>query len=316
MSAAAGEKSGDTSLRSEKMSAVMESDDTKMFCASCGTAGGDDIKLKRCNGCFLVRYCSVKCQRDHRKQHKRTCKERAAELKDEILFKQPENSHRGDCPLCCLPMSNDPTKSTMMSCCSKCICNGCDHANKKRETEGQLEHKCAFCRKAAPSTQEEINQQWMKRIEANDPVAMRHMGTKRYYNGDYRGAFEYWSKAAALGDAHAHYQLSSLYMEGQGVEKDMKKELHHAEQAAIAGHPDARHNLGYREAENGTCDRAVKHFIIAAKLGYDKSLETVKNLHGGGYVSKDDFAAALRGHKAAIDATKSSQREEAAKLRV
>eukprot|EP00985_Skeletonema_marinoi_P020392 scaffold12117_cov76-Skeletonema_marinoi.AAC.2 len=33
-------------------------------CASCGIAGGDDIKLKKCNGCYLVKYCSLKCQKD------------------------------------------------------------------------------------------------------------------------------------------------------------------------------------------------------------------------------------------------------------
>jgi hypothetical protein len=30
-----------------------------------------------------------------------------------------------------------------------------------------------------------------------------------------------------------------------------------------------------------------------------------------GFVSKEDFEAALRGHQAAVDATKSKQREEA-----
>ena len=78
------------------MSAATESE-LMMFCASCGVAGGDDIKLKKCTACYLVKYCSVKCQRDHWKQHKKECKKRAAELKDEILFKQPESSHLGDC---------------------------------------------------------------------------------------------------------------------------------------------------------------------------------------------------------------------------
>eukprot|EP00984_Skeletonema_dohrnii_P017230 scaffold7802_cov115-Skeletonema_dohrnii-CCMP3373.AAC.1 len=76
-----------------------ESDDTMMFCASCGIAEVDDIKLKKCTACYLVKYCSVKCQRNHRPQHKRACKKRAAELRDEILFKQPESRDLGDCPI-------------------------------------------------------------------------------------------------------------------------------------------------------------------------------------------------------------------------
>ena len=58
-------------------------------------------------------------------------------------------------------------------------------------------------------------------------------------------------------------------------------------------------------------DRAGKHFIIAAKLGLDVSLNYVKKLHKDGDVSKEDFAAALRGYQAAIAATKSPQREVA-----
>jgi hypothetical protein len=38
------------------------------------------------------------------------CKKRAAELRDEILFKQPENTHLGDCPICFLPLSLDLEK--------------------------------------------------------------------------------------------------------------------------------------------------------------------------------------------------------------
>ena len=238
---------------------------------------------------------------------------RAAELRDEILFRQPESTHLGDCPICCLPIPIDETESVFMSCCTKRICEGCNVANMKREREARLQHTCPFCRKPLPNTEEEINRQWMKRVEANDPVAICYMGKERCEKGEYEVAFEYWTKAAALGDAEAHYQLSVNYHCGQGVEKDEKKELHHLEQAAIGGHTLARHSLGSFEEEYGRMNRAVKHWIIAAKLGYDDSLDCVKELYKDGYGSKDDLAAAFRGHKAAIDATKSPQREEAAK---
>ena len=177
-----------------------------MICVSCGSAGGDDIKLKQC-ACHLVKYCSVKCQKDHRPQHKKECKKRVAELKDEMLFKQPESSNTGDCPICYLPVSLDPKKSVLYSCCCKFICMGCDYANKKREIEGRLQQKCAFCRKAVPSTDEEENEQWMQRLEANDPMAMCYMGSKKSIEGDHESAFEYFTKAAAMGDAEAHYHL-------------------------------------------------------------------------------------------------------------
>ena len=71
---------------SEKMSTSAEekSDHDTMLmqcCASCGTAGGDDIKLMKCTGCYLVKYCGVECQKEHRPKHKKECKKRAAELR-------------------------------------------------------------------------------------------------------------------------------------------------------------------------------------------------------------------------------------------
>ena len=285
-----------------------------MLCASCGTAGSDDNKLKKCTACHLVRYCGVKCQKDHRPKHKKECKKRAAELRDEILFKLPESSYLGDCPICCLPLPIDGGKCVFMTCCSKFVCDGCDHANAKREYEGRLQPKCLFCRKAAPSTEEEKNEQLMKRIEVNDALAMCHMGQRKGDEGDYKSAFEYFTNAAALGDVMAHYQLSVLYREGLGVEKDGERERHHLTEAAIGGNPLARHNLGQMELGNGRYDRAAKHHIIASKLGVDHSLECVKKLYKAGLVNKEDFAAALRGHKAAVDETKSRHREDATKF--
>ena len=291
---------------------TVKEEDVMMSCASCGIAGNDDIELlTECDDCDLVIYCSVKCQKDHRPKHKKECRKRAAELRNEILFRQPESSHFGDCPICCLPLPIDAEKSAMMQCCSKYICKGCSYANIIREIEGRLHPKCPFCRMAVPDTEEEINKQRMKRIEVNDPVAMCHVGTKRYEKGDYEAAFDYWTKAAALGDAEAHFQLSTLYHEGEGVEKDENRELHHTEQAAIGGHPDARHNLGCLEWENGQYDRALEHWTIAAKLGRDSSLGNVKDLYKAGHASRDEFAAALLGYQAAIEATKSPQREAA-----
>ena len=285
-----------------------------MLCASCGIAGSDDIKLMKCTACYLVKYCSVICQKNHRPQHKKECKKRAAELRDELLFKQTESSCYGDCPICMIPLPLDESKSMLATCCSKMICKGCNYANKKREYEGRLQEKCAFCRTVVPSSDEEENEQWIKRIEVNDPFAICEMGIKRRDEGDYEAAIKYLTSAAALGDVRAHYQLSCLYGEGKGVEKDEKKFLHHLEKAAIGGHPDARHNLACKEGQSGQYDRAMKHYIIAANLGHDKSMGALKQAYKARFISKEDFAAALRGHHAAIEATKSPQRKAAAEF--
>ena len=84
---------------------------------------------------------------------------------------------------------------------------------------------------------------------------------------------------------------------------------------ADTGHPIARYNLCIEEEEKGKYDRAMKHLIIAAALGHDASLNALMDGFKDGLVSKKDFAAALRAHQAAIDATKSPQREAAEKAR-
>ncbi len=279
-------------------------------CASCGTSGVD-VKLKKC-ACNLVKYCSVDCQKVHRPKHKKSCRKRLAELRDKQLFEQPDISYLGECPICCLPLSIDERKSIMMSCCSKIICRGWDYANKKREREAGLEQRCAFCREPLANSEEEGIKRVMERIKKHtDPVAVTHMGTKHFNEGDYGKALECFTKAAELGDVDAQARLGNLYDNGLGVEKDMTKAVCHLEQAAIGGHPAARGYLAVHEMENGRLERAAKHWIIAANLGCDLSLEYVKDLFVKGIVSKEEYAAALRGYQAAVDATKSAEREAA-----
>ena len=226
-----------------------------------------------------------------------------------MLFRQPESSHLGDCPICWLPLPLG--KTTINTCCSKVICDGCSYANTLRADEEYLEETCPFCRQTVPKTVEEADQNRMKRVKTNDPVALHQRGIRLAKEEDYKGAIEYFTRAAALGDLAAHYDLSFMYKWGEGVAKDMKKAVYHMEEASIGGHPDARFNLGRVEEENGRPERAVKHYIIAAKLGDEVALETVKEYFTKGMVRKEDYEVALRGYQAAVDATKSKQREEA-----
>ena len=299
------------SAKSEQLQKELDGVENEV-CASCGIAAVDDVKLKDCNnGCDLVKYCSDGCQENHREQHEQECKKRKAELHDKELFTQNDGSYMGECPLCFLPLSIDLKKSTRMSCCSKWICNGCDYANKKRENEQGLEQRCAFCRNPAPKSMGEIDKNIMKRIKKNDPNAMTDMGKKHEKEGEYGKALEYYTKAAELGDMDAHACLATLYDDGDGVEKDIKKAVYHFEQAAIGGHPQARGILALLEMDNCRFERAAKHFIIAANLGCDVSLEQVKELFMKGVVSKEEYAGALRGYQTAVDATKSTERDEA-----
>jgi TPR repeat protein len=159
------------------------------------------------------------------------------------------------------------------------------------------------------SDKEENKKRVMKRIKANDPAAMREMGIKIYHEGVHDKACVYWTKASELGDVESHYWLGYVYGEGDGVEKDEEKAVYHYGKAAISGHHVARYNLGAVEEENGNIERAVKHFIIAANLGDEKSMKALWDHYSAGNITKEDLEATLRTHKAAIDAMKSAQRD-------
>ena len=56
--------------------------------------------------------------------------------------------------------------------------------------------------------------------------------------------------------------------------------MYHLE-AAIGSHRDARFNLGNHKGIRGNYVKAMKHKLIAAKLGDDDALEQVKKLWTG-----------------------------------
>ena len=78
------------------------------------------------------------------------------------------------------------------------------------------------------------------------------------------------------------------------------------------GHVASRHNLGSIEAENRNYQRAMKHFVIAAKCGNKDCLHYVKVGFRQGHVTKEDFEKTLRDYQASCDETKSEQRDRAA----
>ena len=129
------------------MASTASADDILM-CANCGKGGeGEDINLKSCVACKLVKYCNRDCQVAHRPQHKKVCKKRAAELHNETLFKDPPPPE--DCSICFLPMP-DTEQRCFRPCCGELICDGCNYAaimgdfeRGKRNEEIGL---CPFCR--------------------------------------------------------------------------------------------------------------------------------------------------------------------------
>ena len=286
-------------------------------CANCGkheSSDDDAVKLKKCTACRLVEYCSVDCQRAHRKQHKKACKLRAAELKDEQLYEQgKERPEESFCPICTLPIPLPLEKhSGFHACCMKKVCHGCGFAAMKR---GMFD--CPFCRAPEPSEDNaSILAKVQKRVDAKDPEAIYFLGTQYYFGGygiqiDIPRAIELWTEAAELGSTDAHYSLAKVYAEGDGVEQNQAKAVQHWEVAARQGHDGARYFLGRQEHAIGNYKRAIRHYLISAKMGNEKSLEHVKDAFSAGLASKQQFAEALKGYQDSTEEMKSPERDQA-----
>ncbi|EJK57838.1 hypothetical protein THAOC_22083, partial [Thalassiosira oceanica] len=253
-------------------------------CANCGKEGNDAVKLKNCTACLLVKYCGVDCQRIHRKLHKKACKERAAELKDEKLYSQgTERPERDFCPLCLLaiPFPMDQHAS-MRPCCTKSVCNGCLHASFKIKRDLAL--ACPFCR--APNTEKDgedgVLGMIRKRVAAKDPEAMSYFANM-HFNG-----MNGLEKDTSRG----------MDLENSGRRKDKVKGIAYLESAAMQGDVETRHNLGLIELDNGyKYNRALRHFLICAKMGHKKSLDMIKDFFADGLATRAQYMEGLKGYQ-------------------
>ena len=264
-----------------------------------------------------VKYCNAACQKNHWSMHKKTCKLRAAELRDEALFKDPPAKE--DCPICFLPMpveliccaslqpatvssipiydfaeANEELATKDMEayypCCGKHICRGCEYSS---IMSGNI--KCPFCNSDhSNKTDEERVEEMMKRVEANDAASILLLADSYYHglNGlqqDHAKAMGLYPRAADLGCIRAHNQLGGIYSKGGYL----KKAKFHFEAAALAGDEIASYNLGCMEFKSGNMEHAVKHWTIAASAGCYDAMHEMRRFFEQGLVSRESIDATL-----------------------
>jgi len=283
---------------------------TTITCANCGKGEEESVNLKSCNACHMVKYCSRECQVAHRPQHKKACKKRAAELHDEKLFADPPSPE--ECPICMLPLPIESSKTAFNSCCGKSICIGCIYAMVMSEGKDL----CAFCRTPPARDDTEDIKRVKKLMDKGNANAFCTLSAW-YHAGRYgmpqdqQKANELCLRGGELGCAKAYFNLGDSYRLGRGVEVDKKKAKHYYELAAIKGCVNARNKLGALEGNAGNHHQAMRHFIIAARAGQEKSLEGVKHGFKVGLVTKDEYASTLRAYQQIKTEMKSDAREKA-----
>jgi TPR repeat protein len=269
--------------------------------------------------------------------HKKECKLRAAEIRDEALFKDPPPKE--DCAICFLPMPNrliacvslPPATITSVpiadyalaneglaknigteqyySCCGKSICRGCLYSFGKSGNS----MNCPYCKAdVAGKKNEEHVKELMKRKVANDAGAILALGNS-YSSGqlglqqDQESAMELWKKAADLGSSKAHFALGNEYRK----RGEMKKAKFHYETAAMAGHEEARYNLGIMERKSGNIERALKHYKIAASAGNHYAMYNLLAFFKQGLLPRDFIESTLTSYNNSCAEMRSESRDTA-----
>ena len=229
-----------------------------------------------------------------------------------VLMKEGrERPEEDECPICNLLLPLDVKQSFSKACCIKKVCKGCTLAARKRGMKD-----CPFCRTHTPNNGSEILAMTQKRVDAGDPVAIYRLGCSYFYGllgleKDVAKAVELYERAAELGVKEAHYELGRLYDDGTDVQRDTARAIRHYEAAAMCGHVHTRHNLGCEEHNAGNDDIALLHCVIAAKMGHQGSLDSVKDLFTSGLATKAAYVEALRGYQSAVEEMRSPDRDEA-----
>ena len=133
---------------------------------------------------------------------------------------------------------------------------------------------------------------------------------KQYYNGDgvvcdYAKAYEYYQKAAYLGNVNAMMAIGDLYFDGDGVEQDELKAKEWYLKAADLGNSEAMNTVGdlYYSGNNPKEDfpMALEWYLKAAELGNGEAAENIGNLYRNGYGVEKSIKDAMKWYFKAIE---------------
>ncbi|EJK53667.1 hypothetical protein THAOC_26847, partial [Thalassiosira oceanica] len=222
---------------------------------------------------------------------------------DRLLNEGHERWEGHRCPICFLYIGLPIQKHSKMNvCCMTRVCKGCELAAKQRG----IYDRCPFCRTPHPSDDASVLAMIQKRVDKGDAEAMYHLGQKYYYRElglakDVPRAIKLWTEAAELESVDAHSNLGAWYYTGKGVDEDKPKGIRHWQQAAMKGDVLSRHLLGIVEFNNGNHELAVRHWMISAKMGHERSLNGMKDKFKEGHATKAQYAEALRGFEDAVE---------------
>ena len=263
-------------------------------CANCGRSSdgeGGLVKLKNCTACRLVKYCGVECQKAHRKIHKKACKQRVAELKDEELHSvltrhQASTAAMKACGACELEFPEASYSGEQwgrrqsIRRCEECVAAGNQLVLMKKGLERTEEDECPICSLPLPLDidQTSFHPCCMKRVCDGCILAARKRGMDdcpfcRTPPPDEIQGLAMIQKRVDAGDPVATWDLGNSYHFGEcGLEKDVTRAVELYERAAVLALKDAHYSLGClydmgTGVEKDTI-KATRYYDAAAMRGH------------------------------------------------
>jgi len=112
-----------------------------------------------------------------------------------------------------------------------------------------------------------------------DAESQYNLATLYFKKQEFEKAKYWFEQSANKGDKDAQYQLGNLYLQGLGVQNNLKTAFYWYEKASNQEHAQSQHNLGlfYMQGEivERDKDKALYWFKKAAENGYEPSKKII-----------------------------------------
>ena len=277
---------------------------SKKVCSACEKKSD---ALMKCRACKCVWYCDKECQNKHWKEHRKDCKHIKKELdkrggkldlgNEKDVGPIRKLPPKEECPICMRVLPLHTRLQTYKTCYGKTLCGGCEL---QHFTRSGGRHTCAFCRTAAPKSDEDYLARLSKRVERKDAeaicqLAMKHGDGARGLPVDQAKCIDLLRQSADLGFSDAQYHLGTCYHFGErGLEQNKEEALKFWKKTAEGGDILSHQNLGGTEFGNGDRVAAMRHWRSSASGGLRMSMDNLKLCFEDGYLRHGDLAETLQ----------------------
>ena len=236
--------------------------------------------------------------------------------------KFPKAPDRPTCPICFLTLPFDNKGYLFIACCGQNVCMGCMYQIARVNSANNV--SCAYCREPLVLVEGGQTIPRLKTLIARskNPTAFFVMSTL-YSNGEFvdkdpRKEIEMLHISADLACPEAAFKLAVYYRVGYpqgGIEANQSKFIEYLEIAAYkGGYPRAWHQLGLHYDTEGDFHSAVYHFRMAAAYGDEAALGRVVQGFYYGNINREDHDATLKAYYKARDDIDSDDRRKAKEL--